>query len=87
MIQIKALMPDLSHDERMWKSIASAPFGYSLELAVSDEDGLHALVFPCLKAREGWKHAKTGARVDIRPTHWRHWGDENDECAPASERA
>lgn len=81
MIQIKALVHDLRHDRKMWNPIASAPFGCRLELAVSDEDGLHALVFPCLRAREGWKHARTGVRVDIRPTHWRYWGAaQNDEC-------
>ncbi|RVA26683.1 hypothetical protein EN933_36250 [Mesorhizobium sp. M7A.F.Ca.US.001.01.1.1] len=57
----------------MWKAILSAPFGRELELAVFDEDGEHALVFPCIKGRQGWKHAGTGLRVDIRPTHWRYW--------------
>ncbi|RUU21373.1 hypothetical protein EOD10_06810 [Mesorhizobium sp. M7A.T.Ca.TU.009.01.3.2] len=57
----------------MWKPILSAPFGRELELAVFDEDGEHALVFPCIKGRHGWKHAGTGVRVDIRPTHWRYW--------------
>ncbi|TRC99902.1 hypothetical protein FJV76_17160 [Mesorhizobium sp. WSM4303] len=57
----------------MWNLIASAPFGRSLELAVIDEEGLHALIFPCEKGREGWRDAITGVRVDIRPTHWRDW--------------
>lgn len=57
----------------MWKPISSAPFGRELELAVLDEDGEHALVFPCSKGREGWKNVTTGARVDIHPTHWRDW--------------
>ncbi|PBB16829.1 hypothetical protein CK219_26995 [Mesorhizobium sp. WSM4313] len=57
----------------MWNPIASAPFGCSLELAVIDEEGLHPLIFPCEKGREGWRNAVTGARVDIRPTHWRDW--------------
>uniref|UniRef100_UPI00370470DF hypothetical protein n=1 Tax=Mesorhizobium atlanticum TaxID=2233532 RepID=UPI00370470DF len=57
----------------MWRPISSAPSGRNLELAVFDEDGQHALVFPCVKDREGWRDAATGARVDIRPTHWRDW--------------
>ncbi|WFP78275.1 hypothetical protein QAZ22_10955 [Mesorhizobium sp. WSM4906] len=65
----------------MWNPIASAPFGRSLELAVLDEDGLHALVFPCEKGREGWRDAVTGVRVDIRPTHWREWDPRKDETA------
>ncbi|TGQ31065.1 hypothetical protein EN859_030595 [Mesorhizobium sp. M00.F.Ca.ET.216.01.1.1] len=60
----------------MWKPISSAPFGRDLELAVFDEDGEHALVFPCTRGKEGWKNAATGARVDIRPTHWRDWKSE-----------
>jgi hypothetical protein len=69
---------------RMWKPILSAPFGPDLELAVFDEDGEHALVFPCIRGREGWKNAATGARVDIRPTHWRDWKSER---VPASNGA
>lgn len=57
----------------MWNPILSAPFGRELELAVFDEEGTHALVFPCVRSREGWKNATTGARVDIWPTHWRDW--------------
>ncbi|MCZ8545424.1 hypothetical protein OOJ09_14630 [Mesorhizobium qingshengii] len=57
----------------MWKPILSAPFGRDLELAVLDEDGEHALVFPCIRGRQGWTNAATGVRVDIRPTHWRYW--------------
>jgi hypothetical protein len=60
----------------MWNPILSAPFGRDLELAVFDEDGEHALIFPCRRVREGWKNATTGARVDIRPTHWRYWESE-----------
>ncbi|MER9371113.1 hypothetical protein NKI69_02175 [Mesorhizobium sp. M0491] len=57
----------------MWKPIQSAPFARNLELAVFDEEGEHALVFPCIKGGQGWKNAITGVRVDIRPTHWRAW--------------
>ncbi|RVC77031.1 MAG: hypothetical protein E5Y89_02310 [Mesorhizobium sp.] len=57
----------------MWKPILSAPFECDLELAVLDEDGEHALVFPCMRTRNGWKNATTGAYIDIHPTHWRDW--------------
>lgn len=63
----------------MWNPISSAPSDRSLELAVIDNDGVHALVFPCEKASAGWKNAVTGARVDIRPTHWRAWSPEEDQ--------
>jgi len=75
MIQVKAQADISINDGGMWNPIASAPFGRNLELAVFDEDGPHALVFPCARAREGWKNATNGARVDIRPTHWRDWGE------------
>jgi hypothetical protein len=76
MIQIKARRAASVDHRKMWKPIISAPLGRDLELAVLDEDGAHALVFPCVREREGWKNAITGARVDIRPTHWRDWASE-----------
>ncbi|TJW07535.1 MAG: hypothetical protein E5W82_22720 [Mesorhizobium sp.] len=57
----------------MWKPISTAPFGRNLELAVFDEDGQTALIFPCVRGGEGWRNAATRARVDIHPTHWRDW--------------
>jgi hypothetical protein len=65
----------------MWQTIQSAPLERDLELAVFDEDGEHALVFPCTKGQEGWTNAATGARVDVRPTHWRDWASDR---VPAS---
>jgi hypothetical protein len=73
LMQIKARGAVRGHHDAMWKPILDAPFGRDLELAVFDEDGEHALVFPCRRVREGWKNVTTGARVDIRPTHWREW--------------
>ncbi|UDL90653.1 hypothetical protein LGH82_04780 [Mesorhizobium sp. PAMC28654] len=64
----------------MWNPILSAPYGRDLELAVFDEEGEHALIFPCIKGREGWKNAITGVRVDIRPTHWRDWEAEQAQA-------
>ena len=49
MIQIKARLAVSAHPRGMWKPILSAPFGRDLELAVLDEDGEHALVFPCVR--------------------------------------
>lgn len=60
----------------MWKAIATAPFGSDLELAVIDEDGPHALVFPCRRMPSGWTNALTVERVDVHPTHWRAWPGE-----------
>ncbi|WP_318528576.1 MULTISPECIES: hypothetical protein [unclassified Mesorhizobium] len=76
MMQIKAQRSVCKDHDAMWKPIQNAPFGRDLELAVFDEDGEHALVFPCQRMREGWKNMITGARVDIRPTHWRHWAPD-----------
>ncbi len=75
-IQIKARDGSSSTIDWMWNPIASAPSGRNLELAVIDNDGVHALVFPCEKASMGWKNVVTGMRVDIRPTHWRAWNPE-----------
>jgi hypothetical protein len=37
-----------------WKSIKTVPFDRDLELAVTDEEGPHALVFPCRRVMKGW---------------------------------
>ena len=57
----------------MWQSIPSAPFDRDLELAVIDDDGTHALVFPCRRIAGGWVKVATRERLDINPTHWREW--------------
>lgn len=60
----------------MWRDIATAPFDRDLQLAVIDADGLHALVFPCRRTGGGWINARTGARLDVHPTHWRAWEEQ-----------
>jgi hypothetical protein len=57
----------------MWLPIATAPFGRELELAVIDDDGVHALVFPCRRSLAGWIRGSTKERLDVSPTHWREW--------------
>ena len=59
----------------MWQTVASAPFGCDLELAVIAHDGTHALVFACRRILGGWMNSETKERVEARPTHWRHWGE------------
>ena len=60
----------------MWEIVADAPFGCDLELAVVDDDGPHALVFPCRRVAGGWANSATSERLDVHPTHWRAWGDK-----------
>jgi len=60
----------------MWESIANAPSNSDLELAVIDDDGPHALVFPCRRVADGWMNALTRERLDVHPTHWRPWQDK-----------
>jgi len=57
----------------MWQPITSAPFARDIQLAVIDDDGPHALVFPCRRILNGWMNADTKERLDVRPTHWREW--------------
>lgn len=64
----------------MWEPIITAPFSRFLELAVLDQDGAHPLISPCERALEGWRHAITGLRVDVDPTHSRHWGEGDEEA-------
>ncbi|WP_246679951.1 hypothetical protein [Mesorhizobium sp. B1-1-9] len=79
MMQIKANHTVCEDLDAMWKPILTAPFGRDLELAVIDEDGEHALVFACRRVKEGWANAASGARLDVRPTHWRDWDREGAE--------
>jgi hypothetical protein len=75
----------------MWTPIASAPYDRDLELAVIDEEGYHALVFPCRRRNVDWIDARTGAAVEVRPSHWRYWQGEAppmpDRPAPDPARA
>ncbi|HHZ09340.1 MAG TPA: hypothetical protein GX405_11250 [Rhizobiales bacterium] len=57
----------------MWKTISSAPADIDLELAVIDEDGCHALVFPCRRRDDVWIDPRDGRPVQVRPSHWREW--------------
>jgi hypothetical protein len=56
-----------------WRSIETAPYSLPLELAVIDDEGPHALVFPCRRIVGGWTDVAGDTRVLIRPTHWREW--------------
>jgi hypothetical protein len=60
----------------MWyfiTSIDSVPSERRLHLAVVDNDGAHALVFPCFRDGDCWIHVETKLKVDVHPTHWREW--------------
>jgi hypothetical protein len=61
------------HDGSVWEDISIAPFGCDLELAVIEGGYLHALVFACRRAHNGWINAQTNQRVIVSPTHWRPW--------------
>jgi hypothetical protein len=78
LIEINPVLVIVGQIDRMWETILSAPFLRMLELAVLDEEGMHALVFPCERTLSGWKHATTSMPVDIRPTHWRDWGGQDE---------
>jgi hypothetical protein len=59
-----------------WLSIDTTPFNRDLELAVLDDDGSHAVVFPCRRILGGWVKAATGGPVNVHPTHWREWNNK-----------
>jgi hypothetical protein len=58
-----------------WQPVTTAPFDRDLELAVLDGAGTHALVFPCRRLGEGWMKARTLQQIEVSPTHWRDWLD------------
>jgi hypothetical protein len=78
LIRIKVRGSRTVHEARVWQPIATAPFDRELELAVIDTDGPHALVFPCRRVLDGWIKAETQERIDVRPTHWRPWGEAKE---------
>jgi hypothetical protein len=60
-------------ESEVWRAAPGAPFDVDLQLAVLDEHGVHALVFPCRRTLDGWIKSDTRQRIDLRPTHWREW--------------
>lgn len=56
-----------------WQTIANAPFGHDLEVAVVEGTEAHRLIVPCRRTPTGWINAATGRRLDVHPTHWRYW--------------
>jgi hypothetical protein len=52
-----------------WQPIKTAPFDRDLEIAVIDDEGPHALVFPCRRVLKGWVSSERTKRVEVHPTH------------------
>jgi hypothetical protein len=71
----------------MWQPISSAPYNLDLELAFIDEDGPHALVFPCRRVLDGWINAETNWRINVYPTHWREWRQATAGTRQSEDRA
>ena len=62
-----------------WHPISTAPFNRDLQLSVIENGEAYALVFPCRRTANGWLTASTGRVVDVRPTHWRHWSESEEQ--------
>lgn len=60
-------------DLAVWETISTAPYDRDLEVAVIEKDHVHALVFACRRATNGWIKASTKERILVSPTHWRPW--------------
>jgi hypothetical protein len=58
----------------MWQPISTAPYDLDLELAVID--GL-----------DGWINTETNRRINVRPTHWRPWGQATAGLRETVDRA
>ncbi|WJR80181.1 hypothetical protein [Bradyrhizobium sp. NP1] len=64
------------NDQAIWQPISTAPFGPDLEVAVIEGDLIHALVFACRRAPDGWVKVATRERIVVSPTHWRPWASQ-----------
>jgi hypothetical protein len=63
----------------MWHFIASmtsVPTEQQMRLAVVDNDGVHARVFPCYRIEDCRIHTESKAKVEVHPTHWREWSKQ-----------
>ena len=58
-----------------WLPVSIAPLDIDLEVCVMDNGAAHALIFPVRRNKTDWVDAKTKKRIDIMPTHWRMWND------------
>jgi hypothetical protein len=58
-------------NNRVWKSIDSAPDDREVEVQVADSFGPYTLTFPCRLTQEGWVNANSKGRLEVEPTHWR----------------
>ena len=70
----------------MWRAITNrseVPSDCDLRLAVINREGVHALVFPCRKSDSGWVHARNRRLVEVYPTHWQQWSDDQEPRAEA----
>ena len=65
----------------MWHEINTSgdvPKDRDLRLAVIDGKGtVHALVFPCRRVGNSWVDAKLKRQVEVYPTHWQEWLEDN----------
>jgi len=61
---------------RKWLPVSIPPPDGDLEVCVIEQGEVHALIYACRKSEAGWVHAVTNSRIDIRPTHWRLWGED-----------
>jgi hypothetical protein len=57
--------------------ISIAPFDSDLELCVIEGHEVHVLIFPCRRNGTNWVDVSTGRPVDIQPTHWRIWREDD----------
>jgi hypothetical protein len=60
-----------------WARVSIAPSDADLEVCVINNQGIHALVFPCRKNGTRWVDASTKTRINIQPTHWRKWTENH----------
>ncbi len=74
-----------------WQLIDTVPRDRDVEIAVTNDAGMHALACQCRLTEHGWIAASSKRRLHwVRPTHWRDWFSkvapkpERDEPLPAA---
>jgi hypothetical protein len=59
-----------------WRLISTAPYNRDVELRTADRSESFCLPFPCRHTNGGWINSDLGTRVNVEPTHWRVWPEE-----------
>ena len=60
-----------------WQPVSTAPLDRGIKVATLDREGYHPYSFPVRRTADGWARDETKGLLDINPTHWCDWADND----------